>query len=676
MAMEKDIVVEKSASGKRWVLENLDPNKVRDIARQNQLSQILAETLVARGIELSEAKDYLDPKIKNMMPDPNVMNDMERAVQRIADAIESGENVAVFGDFDVDGATSSALLKNYFRAIGQDLEIYIPHRVREGYGPQIDAFKKLKKDKGTSLIITVDCGASAHSVIEEANGLGLTTIVFDHHQAHGALPPAHAVVNPNHETDPCDLGYLAGCGVTFMALVALQRELKKRQYFEKNKIKAPDLTKSLDLVALGTVADVMPIIGLNRAFVRQGLKVMDRRENLGLKFLLNVAEFDSKSKAKPASEAGGQDRDEIIDKVRKDNDAHNRKALSVYALGFVLGPRINAGGRLGDVPDLGARLLSSQSENELSQIALELNRLNIQRRGEQEDALKKIFDNDEQTTDGQFVMLKDKNYHPGIIGIMAGRIKEEVYKPTAVLTFDEATGLWKGSARSVPQIDLGKIIITAKEQGILENGGGHKMAAGFALKEENLSAFESFVNEQIEKQLAGAELVEDLKVASVVSINAVSKDLAESLKLLEPCGQGNPKPKFLITGVKIREAKLYDKGESDFMILTLCDESGRGYTKAIVSAKKGSDLHRLLTEKHDKAVNLLGNIEINVYEYEERVPDPSGSGMTSVRRRRESLQINIDDAVFDSEDLPLKKKLQPNSKKRVRKKRRDHKPKP
>lgn len=660
--MDKNVAVKESASGKRWVLQENDSDLVRSLSRKYDIPLVLAEVLASRGIDMDLANDYLDPRIKNMMPDPSVMKDMDKAVKRIADAIEKGEKVAVFGDFDVDGATSSALLKNYFRQINQDIDIYIPHRVKEGYGPQLEAFKKLQEEKGTSLIITVDCGASAHSVIKDANDLGLTTIVFDHHQATGELPPAHAVVNPNHESDPCDLGYLAGCGVTFMSLVALQRELKKRDYFKKNKIKEPKLMDSLDLVALGTVCDVMPIIGLNRAFVKQGLKVLDKRENLGLKFLLNVAEYDGKnSKPRDEKDINYPEVELLKSKVKKDDDSHlDRKAISVYALGFVLGPRINAGGRLGDVPDLGARLLSSLDENELSEVALELNRLNILRRGEQEDALRKIFSEKQEQTDDLFVMLKDESWHPGIIGIMAGRIKEEVYKPTAVLTKDPKTGLWKGSARSVPQIDLGSVILKAKDEGILENGGGHKMAAGFALREENLDKFQTFMNAEIKAQLDGSELKEDMNVTSVISFHAATRNLAEQLKMLEPCGQGNPKPKFLITGVTIKDMKVYDKGESDFLILTLGDASGKGYTKAIISAKKGSGLHALLfdAKANKKVVNLLGSLEINVYDYEENVPDPDNpSRLMRVKRRRETLQINLNDAVLDSPDLPLKKKL-------------------
>lgn len=675
MTKRKDVAVKESASGKRWVLNQTDNELVTSLSRKFDIPLVLAEVLANRDIDLDLADDYLDPKIKNLMPNPSVMKDMDKAVKRIADAIEADEKVAVFGDFDVDGATSSALLKNYFRAINQDIEIYIPHRVKEGYGPQIDAFKQLKVEKDVSLIITVDCGASAHSVIKEANDLDLTTIVFDHHQAKGELPPAHAVVNPNHESDPCELSYLAGCGVTFMSLVALQRELKKRGYFEKKGITPPDLTKSLDLVALGTVCDVMPIVGLNRAFVKQGLKIMDQRENLGLKFLLNVAEYDGKGKK-------GKPRDEsdvlypavesLISKTKEDDERHtDRKSISVYALGFVLGPRINAGGRLGDVPDLGARLLSSTDEQELAEIALELNRLNILRRGEQEDALKQIFKDGQEQTDDMFVMLQNENWHPGIIGIMAGRIKEEVYKPTAVLTKDDKTGLWKGSARSVEQVDLGSIILDAKKQGILEAGGGHKMAAGFSLKEENLDKFRSFMNEEIEKQLKGQELKEDLKVTSVISFHAATKNLAEQLKLLEPCGQGNPKPKFLISGVTVKDVRLYDKGESDFMILTLGDAGGKGYTKAIVMAKKGSGLHTLLLDANasGRVVNLLGSLEINVYDYEESVPDPSNRNrVMKVKRRRETLQINLDDAVLDSADLSFKKKMKNKQRNRAKKK--------
>lgn len=605
----EDVQVEQSALGRRWVLEPADPKRTQNLMRKGDVSLIIAEILNARGITEDDVLDYLDPKIKEMMPDPSIMKGMDDAVKRIANAIDRGENIAVFGDFDVDGATSSALLKKYFAAIGRDIEIYIPHRVKEGYGPQIDAFKALQKDKKVSLIITVDCGASAHSVIGEANDLGLSTIVFDHHQAYGELPPAHAVVNPNHESDDCGLNYLAGCGVTFMAIVALNRELKKRKFFEKQGLNPPNLMKLMDLVALGTVADVMPIIGLNRAFVRQGLKVMNERHNMGLKLLMNAADF----KGEPV----------------------------VHTIGFVLGPRINAGGRLGDVPDLGARLLSTTSMNEAAHIANELNEINLQRRQEQEDALKEIYSDNRHITDDFFIALADENWHPGIIGIMAGRIKDECYKPAAVMTYDEKLGLWKGSARSVEQIDLGRLIHDAVDAGILEGGGGHKMAAGFSLKEENIEKFKAFMNEKIKQALNSEPLVETQKVTSIISHSAVNMALAKELEILEPCGQGNPKPTFALTNVKVKKIKVQkDKGDSDFFILILSDDTGQGYLEAKLFVKKDSDLHRLVTDPSQPTLHLLGSVSVNEF-----------LGNTKV-------QFDVKDAVKDSPDLPLKKKCE------------------
>lgn len=605
------LMIEESALGKQWRLHLADADTVRELQQKHGLSLVMAEVLASRGIDAQTAGNYLDPKIKNMMPDPSVMNNMDKAVERIADAIERGENVAVFGDFDVDGATSSALLKKYFRAIGHDIEVYIPHRVKEGYGPQIDAFKKLKKEKNVSLIITVDCGASAHSVIKEANKLNLSTIVLDHHQAHGELPPADAVVNPNHETDDCDLGYLAGCGVTFMTLVGLQRELNKRGFFNKKEVSPPKLMNMLDLVALGTVADVMPIIGLNRAFVKAGLLVMHKRGNMGLKYLMNAA--------------GGKTAEDLP---------------TPYTIGFVLGPRINAGGRLGDVPDLGARLLSTTSDNEAASIAHELNELNLVRQMDQADSLKQIYDSDMHITDDYFVALQDENWHPGIIGIMAGRIKDDCYKPTAIMTKDQKTGLWKGSARSVPQIDLGSIIINAVKEGILEGGGGHKMAAGFSLKEENITAFKKFVNEAVHKEMNGEPLVEISKATSVVSIETLTMDLAQDLEKLNPCGQGNPNPLFLLTNVKVKgKPRVFDKDDKDFIIATLCDDTGRGYLDAKVFVKKGTPLHSALLDQRKPVMHILGSISINEWN------------------GRKSVELWVQDIVKDAPDLPLKKTL-------------------
>ncbi len=606
-SMSNFVAVEESSEGRLWTVREIDQPLADRISRLFDIPPVLAEVLVSRGFDLETVDNYLDPKIKNLMPDPSIIKDLDKAVDRLIEAIEKNEKITVFGDYDVDGATSSALLRNYFREIGHDIDIYIPHRINEGYGPQIDAFKKLKKEKNTDLIITVDCGASAHSVIQEANGLGLSTIVFDHHQGFGELPPADAVVNPNHESDNSGLNYLAGCGVTFMVLVALNRKLKKKGFFKQENIKEPNLMMYLDLVALGTVADVMPLEKLNRAFVKQGLIVMNQRENKGLKFLMNAAG--------------------LVEKITS------------YSIGFVLGPRINAGGRLGDQPHLGASLLSTTSDNEASYIANELDGLNIQRRQEQEDALKVIYKNDLHITDDPFVMLADEEWHQGIIGIMAGRIKEECFKPSAIMTYDEKTGLWKGSARSVEGIDLGKIIHAAKEEGLLEKAGGHKMAAGFSIKEEKIEEFRAFMNKSIIDQLNGEKLVEQIDITSVVSLSSVNLNFAEKLKIMEPCGQGNPRPSFLLTSVRVKQIKIQkDKGDSDFLIVVLSDDTGQGHVEAKVFVKKDSPLHKDLLDPSRPVLHLAGEISVNEFQ------------------GRKKVQFDIKDCVRDYVDLPFKKK--------------------
>ncbi len=631
MSKINKIAVEKSSDNKVWTIDDVDHHLADKISRLYDLPPVLGEVLVARGFSLDSVEDFLDPKIKNLMPDPSLIKDMDKAVDRLLKAIKDNEVITVFGDYDVDGATSSALLRNYFREIGKDVDIYIPHRVNEGYGPQIEAFKRLKKEKKTDLIITVDCGASAHSVIAEANGLGLSTLVFDHHQGFGELPPADAVVNPNHESDPCGFNYLAGCGVTFMVLVGLHRALKKQNYFKKNNIPEPSLMNYLDLVALGTVADVMPLTGLNRAFVKQGLLVMRKKQNMGLKFLMNAAD--------------------LVEKITS------------YTIGFVLGPRINAGGRLGDQPDLGARLLSTTSENEAAYIANELDALNVQRRQEQEDALKQIYENNLHVTDDPFVMLADEGWHQGVIGIMAGRLKEECYKPSAVLAFDEKSGLWKGSMRSVEEVDIGRIAHDANEAGILEKAGGHKMAAGFSVKEENIEKFRAFTNQAILKQLNGKELIEKVHITSMISLSSVSLNFAQKLKSLEPCGQGNPRPNFLLTSVRVRDIKIRkDKGDSDFMIVILSDDTGQGYVEAKVFVKKGAPMHKALLDPSKPVLHLAGQVEVNEFLGKEKV------------------QFSIKDVVLDSVDLPFKKKyfLEKQKKKtgpkRATKKRQTQKP--
>ena len=475
--------VARSFSGRRWRLEPGDETLARQLQQELGLSPVLARLLAARGITTAEALDYLNPTLKKFLPDPLLLAEMDGAVARARQALESGERIAVFGDYDVDGSVSAALLGSFFAALGSAPRIYIPDRMSEGYGPSAPAMRALKAE-GTSLVVTVDCGAAGGAAFEAAREIGLDVVVLDHHRVE-ARPDATAHVNANQPGDNSGLTYLCAAGVTFLFMVGLNRALRDSGFYAQRGIAEPDLRAYLDLVGLATVCDVVPLIGVNRAFVRQGLGQLSKLSRPGLAALAAVAN------ASPP--------------------------FTAYHLGFVFGPRINAGGRVGR-SGLGADLLTTCEAQAAQDFAQQLDLHNRERQGIEKLILEEAIALAATQDNVPFLLVANDGWHPGVVGIVAGRLKERFSKPSFVAGFEG--GMGRGSARSIPGLDIGRMVRAAREQGLIEAGGGHVMAAGFSLMAHQLPAFRKF----LETQFSGTETAYE-EAASLV-LDAVSSPAA------------------------------------------------------------------------------------------------------------------------------------------------------
>ncbi|MBI1216839.1 MAG: single-stranded-DNA-specific exonuclease RecJ [Alphaproteobacteria bacterium] len=576
-AGEPVLSVEQSVLGKKWVFTATDERLAAAISQAHGLPEVVSRVLVSRGVSFDDIGDFLNPTLKMMLPNPSDMQDMDKAAARIAAAVKSGEKVAVFGDYDVDGATSSALLKRYFSALGLPLRVYIPDRIEEGYGPNAAAMMKLK-DEGISLVVTVDCGTAAFDPLDAAAKAGLDVVVLDHHRAETKLPPAHAVVNPNRLDDESGQGHLAAVGVTFITIVAVNRLLRKQGWFT-DKLPEPRILQWLDIVALGTICDVVPLTGVNRAFAAQGLRVMAMRRNVGLNALADVAAVN-----------GPPD---------------------TFQAGFVFGPRVNAGGRVGEA-DLGWRLLSTDDPLEARMLAGKLHRYNAERKLIEnevlDDALWRV---EEAGIADDFVLLVDgQGWHPGVIGIVAARLKEKYNRPACVVAFDD-NGIGKSSARSVSGIDLGAAIISAKDAGLLIAGGGHKMAAGFTVARDKFDALRAHLNDHVREQLQGAAYQPELRLDSVLSGQSLTLDLVEKLLMLAPYGAGHAEPRFAVAGVKIiRPSVVGEKHVSCF----IQDTAGGASVKGIAFRAMDSGLGELLLKSTGKTFHLAGHVTINQWQ--------------------------------------------------------------
>jgi single-stranded-DNA-specific exonuclease len=513
--------VSRSALGRRWA-DRLDDRTAREaqaIAGAEGISEVLARILASRGADVHSAAAFLAPKLREAMPDPSVLIDMDRAAARLGKAIEASESVAIFGDYDVDGACSAALLGEYLAGFGLAPLIHIPDRITEGYGPNSEAIRLLHA-KGARLLVCVDCGTSGHEPLADAKRLGMDVLVLDHHQAPEVLPDVAALVNPNRLDDLSGLGHLCAAGVTFLTLVALNRRMR-----EKGK-PVPDLIAALDLVALATVADVVPLTGLNRAFVAQGLKVMRGRGRIGLVALADVARLDAEPEA--------------------------------WHLGFLLGPRINAGGRIGDAA-LGARLLMTHNPDEAREIAARLDLLNRERQAveegmlvEAEEEALRLAGMDEA---GHAVLVvAGARWHPGIVGIVAGRIKERFQRPAFAIAQGEGE-FATGSGRSIAGVDLGAAVRAAVDAGILVKGGGHAMAAGVTLAPENIADFAAFLEARLAPAIAASREADCLMIDAALTAESLTPAFVADLARAGPFGQGNPEPVIALPAHKLIDVR-------------------------------------------------------------------------------------------------------------------------
>ncbi|NQV46174.1 MAG: single-stranded-DNA-specific exonuclease RecJ [Rhodospirillaceae bacterium] len=568
--------VARSLGGKHWQARPVDDRLSLALSQRLGVPEVVGRVLNARGVSLEDAALFLEPTLKEMLPDPAVLKDMEVAAERLALAVMQDEQIAVFGDYDVDGATSSALLKRFLNALGARSVVYIPDRLKEGYGPNEAALLKLR-DEGASVVVTVDCGTTSHEPLAAATAAGLDVIVVDHHAAEANLPTAVAVVNPNRLDDASGLGQLAAVGVTFLLVVAINRTLRKAGWYKTRP--EPDLRQWLDLVALGTVCDVVPLNGVNRALVRQGLTVMAGRGNAGLAALADVAGIDEP----PGS----------------------------YHAGFILGPRINAGGRVGE-SDLGTRLLGSDDRQVATEIAAHLDELNRQRQDIEAKVLAEAFDmaEKEQQGRGAMVIVVGEGWHPGVVGIVASRLKERFDRPSLVIALDGDTG--SGSGRSVPGIDLGAAIIAARQVGILTKGGGHPMAAGLTIERARIDELKSFLNERLVDAMDARPDIPGLNIDAGIKVGGVTLELAEVLEQVGPYGAGNPEPRFVITGASIAYADPVGRDQSHLK-LTLTDDSGKRLN-AIAFRAVESDMGQALLKHGGAPFHIAGKIRINTWQ--------------------------------------------------------------
>lgn len=568
--------VEQSYGGKRWRPRLTDDRAALAISQQLDLPDSLGRILAARGVDISEVEAFLDPKLRDLLPDPSHLLDMDGAVGRIVTAITAGERIGVFADYDVDGACSGALLTKFFSAIGRDITVYVPDRIAEGYGPNTPALLKLK-EAGVSLVITVDCGTTAFSPLAEAAEAGLDIVVIDHHVAEPQLPEAVAVVNPNRLDETSPVGQLCAAGVTFMLIVAINRALRDAFWYGEGH-NEPDLMAWLDLVALATVADVVPLTGVNRALVRQGLAVMARRGNPGITALADIAKLDEKPEA--------------------------------WHLGFMLGPRVNAGGRVGEA-GLGVQLLTATDADAAVGIAMRLDQYNTERREVESAVLDAAMEQAERqaTDDAPLILVAANGWHPGVIGIVAGRIKEAFNRPACVVAIEN--GLGKGSGRSVRGVDLGPAVIAAHQAGILVNGGGHAMAAGFSVAEDKIPEFRTFLADHISRQLAGERLAPDIGIDGAISPEGATVELIEMLDAAGPFGAGNPRPRFVLPSVSPVNARIVG---TDHVSCFLAPPEGGTRLKSIAFRTAGTPAGEALLNARGGVLHVAGHLNIDTWQ--------------------------------------------------------------
>ena len=564
--------IERSLKGRRWIdrMSQAQTQVALDIAQRYGIADILARVLAGRGVTADQALGFLDPTLKALMPDPRSVTDLEAAAQRIAAAIRNREKIAIFGDYDVDGASSSALLARYLRFFGIDVQIYIPDRIFEGYGPNPAAMRELAST--ASLIVTVDCGTNSAEAFGAIRGSGTDIVVIDHHQVGGPLPEVAAVVNPNRDDDLSGLGHLCAVGMVFMALVDVSRQLRGHGVSP-----LPDLLSMLDIVALGTVCDVVPLIGLNRAFVTKGLIAARHLGNPGLSALARVASIG--------------------------------EPLNPFHFGFLIGPRINAGGRIGNAA-LGATLLCEEDANRAAEIAAELDRLNRERQVMETemvaDACAEADRDLASSSPPSVIVTSSTGWHPGIVGLIAARLKEHTPRPAFAIALDGA-GKGTGSGRSIPGFDMGKLVRAAVDEGILIKGGGHAMAAGITVERDRLGDLRAFFEEKAGSAVTSILENETLSVDGALSARGANLTMIGELEKAGPYGSGNPEPLFVLPNHRVTSSAVVGNGHLKLRL----QAEDRSQLEAIAFRAAETDLGELLAGRAGRPVHVAGTLSIN-----------------------------------------------------------------
>lgn len=560
-----------SLNNKYWQKASDYPQIATHLIQTLALPELLARLLAQKQLAPEETSQFLTPKIRELLPNPSHLLDMDKAVERSIKAITNKEKIYVFGDYDVDGATSSSLLKRFFLMLGVEISIYIPDRIKEGYGPTPDAMRTIRSN-GADIVITVDCGATSYDAIDAANDVGLDVIILDHHIGGETLPNACAIVNPNRLDQQTEYTQLAAVGVCFLFCVALQKKLQEQNLLLDTQ--SPNLLALLDLVALGTVCDVMPLTGLNRAFVTQGLKVINKRNNIGLKTLSDVCGI---------------------------NDP-----ISCYHLGFVLGPRINAGGRVGQ-SDLGAKLLSSHDNALCLQISNALNNFNHERQMIEAEILCEAEMLAYDQRNNNIICIANNGWHQGVIGIVASRIKEKFNKPTIVISFDE-NGIGKASCRSVKGFNLGELIIAAKAKDLLVAGGGHAMAAGLTIMRSKLEEFCEYIENKTASHDFSMANVEEYNAE--LSLDAINLTLAHEIQRLAPFGPKNPEPIFYIHNISFKNTKIINEKHFSAQLVSSYNSNSSSSVKCIAFNMANNENMKKITQPD---LSVIASLKINLW---------------------------------------------------------------
>jgi len=567
--------VERSATGRRWVSRLADSRMAQAISQQQDVPEIVGRVLAARGVDTESAEAFLNPTIRTLMPQPSALRDMEKGADRLAQAIVTGEPIGVISDYDVDGVSSAALLIRFLRSTGSEAIVHIPDRLTEGYGPSLNAVASLKA-QGVSLLMTLDCGVVAHDPLAHAAELGLTTIIVDHHLAGENLPEAHAVINPNRQDDLSGLGYLCAAGVTMILIAAVNRRLRQRGFYSEAGPE-PNMLQWLELVALATVCDVVPLKGLNRAYVTQGLKIMARRANPGLAALADMA------------------------RLKRQPDCH--------ALGFMLGPRLNAAGRIGSAT-LAFELLVTDDKAEANRLAQELERLNRERQSIEMRVVDQAVLQAEQAIGAErrpsVLMVTGEGWHPGVAGLAASRLKERFGLPAFALAYAKGGLEASGSGRSITGVDLGSAVQAAFSAGIIVKGGGHAMAAGLTVEVKRFGDLRAFLDERLGPDVARADN-HSLAIDGALTAGGATLDLIELLEQAGPYGAGHPSPVFAFPAHRVLYA---DRAGSDHIRLTLAADDGKRI-KAISFRSMGTQLGELLLSERSFPLHIAGRLSID-----------------------------------------------------------------